>query len=70
MFDELRMLVLKKVGSTMRTAILNGTSSAARASERPREFQSSGLRSHPNQSINLPSSAYFEAEYREPPGKG
>jgi hypothetical protein len=41
MFDEPRMLVLKKVGSTMRTEILNGASSTMRASERPREFQSS-----------------------------
>ena len=39
MFDELRMLVLKKVGSTMRIEILNGASSTAMASERPRSSQ-------------------------------
>jgi hypothetical protein len=38
LFEASIMLVLKKVGSTRRTEMLNGASSAKRASERPREF--------------------------------
>ncbi len=69
MLDEPRMFVLKKVGSTMRIEILNGASSAARASERPRRGAFS-KRSQICQIKPLPSRACFEAEYKEPPGKG